>query len=90
MEVFAGNPFVMGGGISFPSHEVLLLLPSSEGSFFDDLIYFPFWLAFYDLWWRFQEVGTMLFGFLVWCEQGSMEDVVDFPVWGEFKFVGYL
>ena len=90
MEVFAGNPFVVGGRISFPPHEVLLLLPSSEGSFFDDLINFPFWLAFYDLWWQFQEIGAALFGFLVWCEQGSMEDVMDFPVWGEFKFVGYL
>ena len=90
MEVFAGNPFIVGGRVSFPSHEVLLLFPSSEGSFFDDLIDFPFWLAFYDFWWQFQEVGAVLFGFLVWCEQGSMEDVVDFPIWGEFKFVGYL
>ena len=49
MEVFAGNPFVVGGRVSFPPYEVLLLLPSSEGSFFDDLINFPFWFTFYDV-----------------------------------------
>ena len=32
----------------------------------------------------------MLFSFPVWCEQGSMEDIVDFPVLGEFEFIGYL
>ena len=65
MQLFTGNPFIIGGGVSFPSHKVLLLLPLPKVSFLDDLINFPFWLTFYDLWWWFQEVGSVLFGFLV-------------------------
>jgi len=49
--------------------EVLLLLPASEGSLFEDLLHFPFWFAFYDVRWRFDEVGAVYVGFLVWCNE---------------------
>ena len=65
MKVFLWDPFVVGGRVAFPSDEVLLLFPSAKCSLFDDLLDFPFRFTFFDLWWQFLEVWSMLQGFLV-------------------------
>jgi hypothetical protein len=44
------------------------------------LLHFPFRFAFYDIWWWFNEVGAMLFHFLVADKKGGMENVVDFLI----------
>ena len=30
----------------------------------------------------------MLFRLLIWGEEGSMKDIMDFPVWGKLELVG--
>jgi hypothetical protein len=56
-------------------------------AFLDDLFNFPFWFTFYDVGRWFQEVWSMLGHFFVGCEQGSMEDVMNFPGWWELELV---
>ena len=53
MKVFLWDPFVMGGRVALSSDKVLLLFLSAKCSLFDDLLNFPFWFTFCDLWWWF-------------------------------------
>ncbi len=69
----------MGWGISFPLHEVLLLLPLSEGLSLDDLFNLPFEGVFDDVGRGLEEVQAMFGGFLVGGKKGSMEHVVNLP-----------
>ena len=57
----------MRRGVALPSDEVLKLLLASKVASFEYLLDFPFWFAFYDIWWRLDEVGTMLFCLLIMC-----------------------
>jgi hypothetical protein len=52
------------------------------------LFNFPFWFAFYYLRRWFEEVWPMLFRLLIWCEERSMEDIVDLPGRGEAQSIG--
>ena len=59
----------MRRGVALPSDEVLELLLASKVVSFEYLLDFPFWFTFYDIWWQFNEVGTMLFCLLITCEK---------------------
>ena len=80
MEVLGVDPFVMGGGIPFPSDEVLFLLHSPIESFSEYLLYFPLLFSFDNIRWWFDKIWDVLIGFFVWCQQGDMEDIVYFLV----------
>jgi hypothetical protein len=59
----------MGRGVTLPSDEVLELLLSAEVPRFENLLHFPLWFAFDDVWWWFDKIGSMLIGLLVTCEK---------------------
>jgi hypothetical protein len=61
----------------------LLLFPAPIGSFLEYSFDFPFWLTFYDVRWRFQEVRAVLLGFAIRCEKGGVEDIVYLPMGGQ-------
>jgi len=69
----------MGQRVAFLSHEVLLLLPSSEGLSFDDSLNFPFRGVFNDIRRGLEEVWAMFRSFLVRGKEQGMEYVVDLP-----------
>jgi hypothetical protein len=72
----------MQRGVALPSDEILKLLILPKESCLEYLLDFPFGFTFYDVWWWFNEVWAMLFHFLILGEEGGMENVVDFPMWG--------
>jgi len=55
--------------------------------FFDYLFDFPFFFAFNNVRWWLNEIGAMLFRFLVGRKKGGMEYVVYFPGGREAEFV---
>jgi len=46
MEILGVNPGIMSWRVPFPAYKVLLLLPTTEQSFFEYLLDFPFRFAF--------------------------------------------
>lgn len=90
MDIFFIDPGIMCWRVVLPSHEVLLLFPSSKGAFLEYPFDFPFWFSFHDVWWRFQEIGTMLFRLLIRSEKRSVEDVMDLPGRRETKSIGNM
>jgi len=46
MEILRVNPGIMSWRVSLPAYKVLLLLPTTEESFFEYLLHFPFRFAF--------------------------------------------
>jgi hypothetical protein len=77
----------MGRGVALPSDEVLELSLSAEVPCFENLFHFPFWFSFYDVWWWFDEVGSVLVGLLIMCEERCVEDVVYLPMRWEFDLI---
>jgi hypothetical protein len=77
----------MGRGVTLPSDEVLELLLSAEVPRFENLLYFPFRFAFYNVWWWFDKIGSVLIGLLITCEERCMEDVMYLPMRGEFDLI---
>ena len=73
--------------ISFPPDQVLFLLPLPISAFFDYLLDFPFFLAFNNVRWWFDEIWAMLFCFLVGHKKGGMEYIIYFPGGWEAEFV---
>ena len=49
MEVFGQYPFIMHWRVALPSDEVLLLFPSTMGTFSEYLRDFPLWFSFHDV-----------------------------------------
>ena len=77
----------MRWGVALPSHEVLLLLPTAKRPLLENAFDFPFWFSFQNIRRWFDKIWAVLIGFFVRCEEGSMEDVMDFPGGREFEFV---
>ena len=59
----------MRRGVALPSDEILKFLLAPKAVSFEYLLDFPFWFAFYDIWWQFNKVWAMLFCLLITCEE---------------------
>jgi hypothetical protein len=59
----------------------------------EDLFYFPFFFAFYFVWWWFDKIASVLFGLREGREKRCMKHVMNLPCFRETEFVchwGYL
>ena len=73
--------------VSFPSYEILFLLPPPICVRFDYLFYFPFFFTFDDIRWWFDKIGAVLISFFVRRKEGGVEYIVYFPGGQEAEFV---
>jgi hypothetical protein len=76
--------------VSLPAHEVLLLFPSSKGSFFENLLDLPLRFLINDVWGWLEKVRSMLGCFTVRGKKGSVEDVVELPGFRELQSICYM
>src|SRR5712672_268468 len=58
-------PLVMGWGIALPSDQELQLLAATKDPFVQDLFHFPFFLSFYDVGRRLEEVFAVFHCFFI-------------------------
>jgi hypothetical protein len=65
----------------------LKLLVASKVACFEYLLNFPFWFAFHNIWWQFNEVGPMLFHLLIMSEEGCMENIIYLLMRWKFNLV---
>ena len=88
--VIRSFPSVMRVGVSCPSDLVLESSGSSEASGPYDLLHFPFWFAFDDVWGRVVVVWSVLLRFLIWGEECGVEDVVDLPLLRNAQLIDHV
>jgi hypothetical protein len=77
----------MRRGVSLPANEVLELLLLAKMPRFENLLHFPFRFAFDDVWWWFNEIGSVLIGLLIPCEERCVENIVYLPMRWEFDLI---
>src|SRR5579863_7787154 len=76
---------IMHFRIAFPPYQVLLL--AMPYPFLKNLLNLPLWLAIHEVRGWLLKVLPMLWGFLVWEEETSIEGIVNAPLGRQFKAI---
>ena len=79
VDVIHADPLILRVGVSDPLDKISEFLPGADSPRVQDVFDLVFFFPFYQIRWRIMEVRAMCFRFLVWCEEGHVERVMDFP-----------
>ena len=90
MHVIRSLPSVMRVGVPCPPDSVLESSGPSELSSPYDLLHFPLWFAFDDVWGGVVVVWSVLLHLLIRGEECSMEDVVDLPLLRNAQLIDHV
>ena len=88
--VICSFPSVMCVRVSEPFDSILELFGLSEAPCSHDLLHFPFWFTFYDVWGWLMVIGSVLLRLLIWGEEHCVEDVMDLPLLRNAQLIDHV
>ncbi len=90
MYVIRSLPSIVRVGVSCPPDSVLESSGPSEASGPYDLLHFPLWFTFDDVWGGVVVVWSVFFRLLIWGKECGMEDVVDLPLLRNAQLIDHV